>query len=112
MATALYRLFNKADVLLYVGVANRPPERLNTHLSLKRWWPEVKRTEIEWHPTRRAALLAERQVVLDENPLYNILIPGPDGRAKGSVVRHGIPAIALRNDQSEWYARATRSARA
>lgn len=108
MATALYRLFNNADVLLYVGVANRPPERFNTHLSLKRWWDEVVRTDLEWHETRKAALTAERTAILIENPLYNILIPGPDGGARGSVVRLGVPEIALQGVNSEWYARATR----
>ena len=108
MATALYRLFNDADVLLYVGVANRPPERLGTHLSLKRWWSHVDRIEVEWHPTRRDALLAERQSVIAESPLYNILIPGPDGGSKGAVVRLGVPEIALSSERSGWYERATR----
>lgn len=110
MATVLYRLFNKADVLLYVGVANRPTERFNSHLSLKRWWSQVARTDLEWHATRRSALMAERAAILDENPLYNLLIPGPQGGTKGSIVRRGVPEIALCGVNSEWYARVTRRA--
>ena len=108
MGSAVYRLFGKSDVLLYVGVANRPPERLGTHLSLKRWWPQVVRNTVEWFPTRREALLVERQAILNENPLYNILIPGPEGGTRGSVVRLGVPEIALASRNSEWYARVTR----
>lgn len=54
--------------------------------------------------------MAERTAILDENPLYNLLIPGPEGGTKGSIVRRGVPEIALCGVNSEWYARVTHHA--
>ena len=81
--TAVYRLYDATDVLLYIGVANRPDERWGTHRN-KPWWSQVARTEIEWHPNRDAALRCEAVAIREENPLHNQVIPNLDGSTRGS----------------------------
>ncbi len=93
MPTALYRLSNDADVLLYVGVANRIEERLSEHSGTKLWWSEVARRDVEWHASRDAAQRAEAVAINAENPLYNIVIPALDGSRKGRI-RYDAPLIA------------------
>lgn len=70
--TALYRLWDAEDGLLYVGVAARPEFRWTQHADEKEWWPQVRRYDVEWHPDREAALLAEKTAILEEEPLHNI----------------------------------------
>jgi predicted GIY-YIG superfamily endonuclease len=36
--TALYRLYDATDQLLYVGISTNPEERWKTHTMLKSWW--------------------------------------------------------------------------
>lgn len=93
MRAALYRIFNSAGQLLYVGVANRPEERLTSHAGSRRWWHEVAETRVEWHPSREDAEKAEAVAINFENPLYNIAIPELDGSGK-SRMRYDAPAIA------------------
>ncbi len=91
--TAVYRLFSREDVLLYIGAANRIEERFSTHRGTKRWWPEVARHEIEWHDKREAAERAEAVAINAERPLYNIMIPALDGSGR-TTIRYDAPAIA------------------
>lgn len=101
--TALYRLYDAEGRLLYIGIARNPDARMRTHRSLKRWWPEVARAEIEWHSDRNGAERAEAACIVAENPLYNILVPGPGGKARGSRARKHVPRVALASPNSEWY---------
>jgi GIY-YIG catalytic domain len=73
--TALYRFFNAAGILLYVGVATYPHTRWKQHAREKSWWPEVAEKAIEWHPTRVEAEQAEGVAINTEEPLYNDVIP-------------------------------------
>lgn len=69
--TALYRLYGADDRLLYVGVSNDPPNRMQQHAGDKPWWPEVARHGLEWLDTRDEALDAERLAIYTEKPKYN-----------------------------------------
>jgi len=69
--TALYRLYNSADVLLYVGISESPEARFKEHAGDKLWWHIVARKEITWLDTRTEALDAEAKSVTEEQPLYN-----------------------------------------
>lgn len=76
--TALYRLFDHNDQLLYVGIAFDPHVRCYHHKTHKPWWPEVARREVEWHDNRRAAEAAELAAIAAEKPRYNISgVPDP-----------------------------------
>lgn len=69
--TALYRLFDATEQLLYVGISTQPETRWTQHAADKPWWPLVQHRKLEWHPDRGAAEDAERTAVRTEEPLYN-----------------------------------------
>ena len=92
--TAVYRLYDDADRLLYVGAGKAPQDRFRYHAKYKRWWPEVARMEVHWHEDRDTALRAEAEAITAEGPLYNAAIPLPDGSVRGSTVRTDLPEIA------------------
>ncbi|GHJ55660.1 hypothetical protein Nm8I071_49670 [Nonomuraea sp. TT08I-71] len=69
---ALYRFFDRADVLLYVGITADLPQRMGGHRGEKPWWSQVTRVNVEHFATRKAALAAETIAIKDEKPLYNI----------------------------------------
>lgn len=69
--TAVYRLFDKHDNLLYVGISWEPRMRCQQHAKHSEWWHLVTLREIEWFPTREEAAAAERIAIRDENPRFN-----------------------------------------
>lgn len=69
--TALYRLYDADERLLYVGISSRPQQRMRQHSSEKLWWPEVTRREVEWFSSRDLAATAEVEVIESQGPLYN-----------------------------------------
>lgn len=68
----LYRFFNAADELLYVGITNNPGRRFDQHGDTKPWWTEVANIRMEVHPDRAAVLEAERHAVATEHPKHNV----------------------------------------
>lgn len=70
--TALYRLFDAAGRLLYIGIAVSPRTRWYAHREEKSWWPEVARETIEWFPSRVQAESAEKAAIKTEAPMYNV----------------------------------------
>jgi hypothetical protein len=71
--TALYRLYDAAGRLLYVGVSHKPDVRWGQHSEEKEWWPQVDRRAIEWHDSRGSAERAELLAIADERPAYNVV---------------------------------------
>lgn len=71
--TALYRLFDESDRLLYVGVSHKPDVRWGQHSEEKEWWPQVDRRAIEWHDSRGSAERAELLAIANERPAYNVV---------------------------------------
>lgn len=69
--TALYRLYDDADVLLYVGIAFNPEARWLAHQGDKLWWADVRRKQVDWFLSRESASAAESEVIATERPLYN-----------------------------------------
>jgi len=55
---AVYRLYDAAGTLLYIGSAYDPEQRSRAHRN-KPWWAQAVRREDEWYPSRGAAYLAE-----------------------------------------------------
>lgn len=70
--TALYRHFDAAGRLLYVGISLCALTRLGGHRAASHWFPEIATVTIEWHPTREAATLAESAAITQERPAYNL----------------------------------------
>lgn len=82
----LYRYWNAAGRLLYVGITaeSRGGRRWEEHMESKPWYGEAASCRIERHPNRAAALYAEAVAIDRENPIYNIQRPDPEllkGRA-------------------------------
>lgn len=74
---ALYRFFDAAGDLLYIGITNDPSKRFGRHASDKPWWEEVDRIDLERHPSREAVLAAEAAAIKTERPRYNVRHGGP-----------------------------------
>lgn len=70
--TALYRLYDSADALLYIGIAHDPGVRWSRHASTKPWWPDVARKAVEWHDEREIAEALETAAITAEHPRYNV----------------------------------------
>lgn len=69
--TALYRHFDDAGKLLYVGIAKEPGKRAEQHRYHSKWHRFVADTQVEWFTSRPAAELAERAAINDEGPIFN-----------------------------------------
>ncbi len=80
--TALYRYFDEQDRLLYVGISGYLPTREHGHISKSRWMELAARSAIGRHPTRREALLAEREAIRTELPLFNVQDAAPGARQR------------------------------
>ncbi|MFD9247663.1 GIY-YIG nuclease family protein [Streptomyces sp. NPDC059556] len=70
--TAVYRLFDLEETLLYVGISVSPDRRFEEHAKNKPWWNEVdrSRTVITWYRDRFAAAVVEQQDERAGTPRY------------------------------------------
>lgn len=81
-SVAVYRVFNVAGALLYVGISDNPKRRFAQHHDEKYWWVDVARWEITWFPDRETALAEEARAIVEETPAYNLAgIPDPIDKA-------------------------------
>lgn len=71
--TALYRLRDSDDVLLYVGISEKPLQRWVQHAADKGWWPEVAGMSLEWLDSNAEALAMEAHAIRTEKPLHNVV---------------------------------------
>lgn len=69
--TALYRLYDANDVLLYIGITWDPDHRWERHQTIKHWAHQVARRTVEWYPDRPTALVAEAAATEAEKPLHD-----------------------------------------
>ncbi|MFF6940445.1 GIY-YIG nuclease family protein [Streptomyces lavendulae] len=70
--TAVYRIYDVADALLYVGITNDTETRWRDHLLSKPWWrSDAHRYEVAWYPTRGDALAEEQRAIQNEHPKHN-----------------------------------------
>ena len=73
--TALYRHFDAAGALLYVGISNDTLRRLCQHKDRSHWFAAISRIEIEWFADRALAQAAETRAIAVESPLFNQVRP-------------------------------------
>lgn len=71
LKTALYRHFDKDDVLLYVGVSLSAVNRLSQHKTASPWFADIVKVTVEYFPSRYSAESAEREAIRKEKPKYN-----------------------------------------
>jgi hypothetical protein len=70
---AVYRLFNEAGDLLYIGCSHDPKgKRMEHHRADRPWAKEIARVELEWYPNWSPAILAEYFAIVTEEPKYNL----------------------------------------
>lgn len=69
--TALYRLYDADDKLLYLGISWNPDARMEDHAKHKHWVHLVARRTVEWYPDRPTALAAEAAATAVEKPLHD-----------------------------------------
>lgn len=68
--TCLYRAYDAAGQLLYVGISMSLDGRLTKHRRTE-WWPLVAEITVQWFEGREPAKAAERAAIIAEAPLYN-----------------------------------------
>lgn len=68
----LYRFYDSAERLLYVGTTVNLPVRIQQHQAGKSWWAEVATTRTEHYSDQRSARSAEQAVIESERPRYNL----------------------------------------
>jgi prevent-host-death family protein len=91
--TALYRLYDEAGVLLYIGISHQPDVRFEQHSKVKEWWPQVARREVQWFDDRPSAAVAEADAIRSEDPEYNGTY---SPRRKRSTVRDAVAEDGVR----------------
>lgn len=69
--TALYRLYDADDNLLYLGISFDPDSRLKEHQNEKHWAHLVVRRTVDWYSSRPNALSAEAAATAVEKPLHD-----------------------------------------
>jgi hypothetical protein len=79
--TAVYRLFDRAGVLLYVGMTHDVATRWREHRRRKAWWDQVAREDLTSYPTRGEAEEAELHAIVTEDPRHNTVWAQPWSKA-------------------------------
>lgn len=69
--TAVYRFYDNAGALIYVGITNNPSRRWALHAHEKPWWGDVTLREVEWFTTREEAEAVESQLIDSRRPKWN-----------------------------------------
>ncbi|TDE33183.1 hypothetical protein [Antarcticimicrobium sediminis] len=73
----VYRHFDAIGALLYVGACINHHTRDLHHKSQSDWWPQSASVQVEYHPTMREALAAERVAIYFEKPAHNKRVVEP-----------------------------------
>lgn len=70
--TALYRLYDADERLLYIGITTDPNTRFASHAIYKSWWGRVARKDVIWlQGTWQEALATEAAAIRAEKPEFN-----------------------------------------
>jgi hypothetical protein len=88
MRGVVYRMYDEAGTLLYVGSSSNIGRRLSQHQSDTAWFPAVVRIDVEHHSELAAARAAEARTIVAEAPLMNRYAPlsaigAPDASPEG-----------------------------
>jgi hypothetical protein len=68
----VYRYYDAADRLLYVGATGQGHWRARAHNRTALWWPLVARAEFEHFTSEDEAFTHEGKLIVTLNPLYNV----------------------------------------
>ncbi len=76
---ALYRWYDADDVLLYVGISERPRVRATEHRIGSTWADYAVRSRHEMFATRDEAAAAETKAIVTECPVFNVVHNSDEG---------------------------------
>lgn len=101
--TTLYRLFDSAGQLLYVGITSVGAARWGQHSATQPWWGDVASATTEHFASRGEAARAEAVAIRDEHPMHNVLLrrgprPAPilrPCRPPADLASVGLPPVAV-----------------
>ena len=68
---ALYRWFDAADILLYIGKTGALAQRVAGHIARSRWMQFAARSTVERHGSDEDVTRAEREAIETEHPIFN-----------------------------------------
>lgn len=68
----VYRLYDAAGALLYIGATGNLRQRFQFHRKDKPWWPDVAGKRLDVYDRVAEAKEAERCAILSEDPVHNI----------------------------------------
>ncbi|MBJ7591525.1 GIY-YIG nuclease family protein [Aeromonas veronii] len=91
--TELYRHFDGEGRLLYIGVSLSAARRLSQHMYKSEWAADITDIKVERFPTRQEALDAERNAIINEKPIWNIVYRKSELSVK-----------PVKNKRRKWYA--------
>jgi hypothetical protein len=69
---AVYRIYDHAGKLLYIGCSWNPAERVACHRQAKPWRHRIAGWTEEWHPDLVTARRAERRAIAVEGAEFNV----------------------------------------
>lgn len=94
----LYRHFNEAGELLYIGISSRFMRRTREHEKYSAWFKEITLITVERFVDRRALLQGERIAIEIEKPKYNVVhnIRSGDKFGKSSPLQASINELTAR----------------
>lgn len=69
--TLLYKLYDKDDALLYIGITARLEYRLPAHRRNREWGERISKIRTRKYKTEYLARVAEREACLKHQPLFN-----------------------------------------
>jgi hypothetical protein len=73
MSAAVYRFYDESGLLLYVGVTQLLPKRLQEH-SYSEWHRDIAHIAVEWFDDKSDGLVAEQMAIIEEKPKHNVLV--------------------------------------
>ena len=71
--TSVYRYYDDAGALLYVGITNLGLRRNSEHNLSKEWWPFVASQKVDHYDTRKEALRREAHLIRLCHPPFNVV---------------------------------------
>ena len=104
---ALYRHFDCAGELLYVGISADVAARFRQHKSSSSWFLDVSLVTIEWFDDRQSAKLAEGKAIRSELPKRNVLKGAAEPKMrKAKPVKDSktvfMKVRVTKDEQAEW----------
>lgn len=83
--TAVYKAYDEAGTLIYVGIARNWGHRWSQHSQRSEFFGLVAALKIEWFPSREMACARERQLIVEQQPTFNLragIDPNNGGRGR------------------------------